>query len=76
MERITNPLTHICFHPQQHQTPTTPAEERPSREAMLAILYFLYTGKTSRVNGSTAMDVLCLLGAEGEVGRFHSTGLE
>lgn len=40
-------------------------EERPSREAMLAILYFLYTGKTSRVNGSTAMDVLCLLGAEG-----------
>ena len=32
---------------------------------MFAILYFLYTGKTSRVNGSTAMDVLCLLGAEG-----------
>eukprot|EP00434_Breviolum_minutum_P000280 symbB.v1.2.000232.t1/scaffold4.1/size633627/14 len=48
--------------------------ERPSREAMLAILYFLYTGKTSRVNGSTAMDVLCLLGAEGDVSSEASAG--
>lgn len=40
--------------------------DRPGRDAMLAILYFLYTGKTSKVTGSIAMDVLCLLGAEGD----------
>lgn len=78
-EPITTPLYPHVSHPQHpvspNQNPTLPNpdlpttsqqfEERPSREAMLAILYFLYTGKTSRVNGSTAMDVLCLLGAEG-----------
>eukprot|EP00435_Cladocopium_sp_Y103_P042260 s2492_g11.t1 len=44
--------------------------DRPGRDAMLAILYFLYTGKTSKVTGSIAMDVLCLLGAEGQA-RFE-----
>ncbi|CAE7598349.1 unnamed protein product, partial [Symbiodinium microadriaticum] len=38
--------------------------DRPRRESVLAMLYFLYTGKTTKVNGSNAIEVLSLLGAE------------
>lgn len=38
--------------------------EVPRRESVLALLYFLYTGRTSKVNGSNAMDILALIGGE------------
>ncbi|CAJ1405264.1 unnamed protein product [Effrenium voratum] len=44
--------------------------DRPRRESMLALLYFLYTGKTSKINDSNALDVLSLLGAEGDAGGY------
>ncbi|CAE8665956.1 unnamed protein product, partial [Polarella glacialis] len=36
----------------------------PRRESMMALLHFLYTGRTSKVTGSNALDVLALIGGE------------
>lgn len=38
--------------------------DRLMRESVLALLYFLYTGRTDRVNGTNAMEVLALVGDE------------
>lgn len=40
------------------------SDNPPRRESMLALLHFMYTGKTSLVNAGNAMDVLALVGGE------------
>eukprot|EP00927_Polykrikos_kofoidii_P043148 TRINITY_DN37209_c2_g1_i1.p1 TRINITY_DN37209_c2_g1~~TRINITY_DN37209_c2_g1_i1.p1 ORF type:complete len:677 (+),score=129.70 TRINITY_DN37209_c2_g1_i1:304-2334(+) len=39
--------------------------DAPRRGSVLALLYFLYTGKTSKIDGNNAMEVLALLGSDG-----------
>lgn len=48
--------------------------EMPRRESVLALLHFLYTGKTSRVQVSNAMEVLALVGGEQSEGNSDQGG--
>lgn len=48
--------------------------EMPKRESVLALLYFLYTGKTSRVQMGNAMEVLALIGGEQTEGNSDQGG--
>lgn len=38
--------------------------DMPRRDSVLALLYFIYTGRTNRVTASNAMEVLALVGGE------------
>jgi len=50
--------------------------DAPRRESVLALLHFLYTGKTREINGGNAMEVLALVGGESaeDCGRCDSGG--
>jgi len=38
--------------------------DMPRRESMLALLYFMYTGRTTRISADNAMEVLALVGGD------------
>lgn len=48
--------------------------DMPRRESVLALLYFLYTGRTSKVDERNAMEVLALVGGEHGDGCASNSG--
>lgn len=48
--------------------------DMPGRESVLALLYFLYTGRTSKIDERNAMEVLALIGGEHGGGCMSNAG--